>query len=126
MCAPTELSETLKQQRELAAFYEGRVRDLGIPITQTWQIMPLLFSVLALFTAGKAFNSGQFAPALLLAVAVGLGMAAFVRAIHERKALKVREEYEQEHRLLFGAPPRIELIGFALPTRRLQTKHRRP
>jgi len=124
MCAPPEFSETLKQQRELAAFYEGRVRDLGIPIAQAWQIMPLLFSILALFTAGKGLSSDQFAPALLLAVAVGLGMAAFVRAIHERKAMKVREEYEQEHRLLFGVPPRIELIGFALPTRRLQTKRR--
>ena len=124
MSAPPELSESLKQQRDLAAFYEGRVRDLGTPIVQAWQTIPLLFSILALLTAGKVFRPDQLPSALFLVTIVGAGLVFVVRNTHERRAQQVKQEYEREYQLLFGEPPRIELIGFALPAKRLRSKSR--
>ena len=124
MCASQELSELYKQQRELAAFYEGRIRDLGVPIVQAWQTIPLLLSTLALLIAGKVLAPAQLPSALFFAVIAGVGSVFAIRGAYERRAQRVKAEYELEHELLFGEAPRIALIGFALPAKRLRATPR--
>lgn len=107
----------MKQQRELAIFYAGRIRDLGTPLIMAWQTLPLLFSVVALLVSGKVFGQAELPSVLFMAAVTGVGLVFVIRHAHERRALQVKAEYEREHELIFGEPPRIDLIGFALPVK---------
>jgi hypothetical protein len=107
--------EILKQQRELAAYYEGRIRDLGTPIQHAFQSLPMLFSIVALLASGRVFSADGVLAVLFAATAIGVGMVLVVQSGNGKRALRVEAEYAAEHQLLFGEPPRIELIGFALP-----------
>lgn len=121
MSSPPADFQKLKQQHELASFHEGRVRDLAMPLVMAWQAVPIFLSVVALLGANKVLNASQVQFSAFAAALVAVMFMCLIRWSQERRALKVKAEYEREHQLVFGEPPRIELIGFALPVQPTRT-----
>lgn len=107
-----------KEQRELAAFHESRIRDLALPIAPIAQSLGLLLSVAAVLLSTSETTPRERWLVVVGAIAMWFVAAAFVRFSQQNAALRICAIYAEQHQALFGEPPTIELCGFVLPQRR--------
>jgi len=103
-----------KDQRELAAFHQGRLSTLDSVRTLGLGMLSLMISAAAVLVAVERLSTDQ---AFLIVAAAVFGAVVMIGLTVERArvvAWRISDDYQTDHRELFGDAPRYELVSWLL------------